>query len=417
MTPSIKLLADSPRRALRGSLAPLPLYRVDLDGQAHRIADMHLLHPEGAVVEFLAPFDWPLDADMREGRFDGLPYPLQDMRPQGFLGRYFAHYYAPLLQIGEDPNAWSDDDALHAISLLGSDAPGNLLVGERAHAQWQEHLRRVADGRILPGIADADLPSAYPSLARLILSDGIPGSSAGGEFPKFTAVRLRADGSSQHVLVKFTGTDGSVATQRWSDLLVCEYLAGRTLSSHLRVPAAASSVHLHGGRTFLEVERFDRHGELGRSALVSWFSLNAAFVGSAGLPWHEAAKPLVQGGWLSMHDLTLIERLWHFGRLIANDDMHDGNLSFRPVQRDGAACFGLAPAYDMLPMVYAPARDGTLPTRRYVPARPTSADATAWEAAAGAALAFWQAAAADPRISAAFRATCADNRRLLAALL
>jgi hypothetical protein len=62
-----------------------------------------------------------------------------------------------------------------------------------------------------------------------------------------------------------------------------------------------------------------------------------------------------------------------FGQLTANADMHDGNLSFLP---------GLvsAPAYDMLPMLYAPERGVELP-QRLNKRPPTPAKRDAWQAA------------------------------------
>jgi hypothetical protein len=38
-------------------------------------------------------------------------YFLQDLRPDGFLGRQFACAHGPALQLGDDPRQWSDDDA------------------------------------------------------------------------------------------------------------------------------------------------------------------------------------------------------------------------------------------------------------------------------------------------------------------
>ena len=45
------------------------------------------------------------------------------------------------------------------------------------------------------------------------------------------------------------------------------------------------------------------------------------------------------------------------------------------------------------------------------------AEREAWERAARAAIAFWQTAAADERISTGFRAICADNAAVLLKLL
>lgn len=50
------------------------------------------------------------------------------------------------------------------------------------------------------------------------------------------------------------------------------------------------------------------------------------------------------------------EVIWAFGRLIANSDMHAGNLSFYLSEPP----FALTPVYDMLPMAYAPNSAGML---------------------------------------------------------
>jgi hypothetical protein len=73
------------RRALRGSLQPLPLYRIDQLGQAHEVAKLLPVYPAGCAVEFTEPLDWPLDENMRDGLFDGLP--------TGCLIRSIRHHY------------------------------------------------------------------------------------------------------------------------------------------------------------------------------------------------------------------------------------------------------------------------------------------------------------------------------------
>jgi hypothetical protein len=89
--------------------------------------------------------------------------------------------------------------------------------------------------------------------------------------------------------------------------------------------------------------------------------------------------------------------------------MHDGNLAFRPGLQ-------LTPAYDMLPMMYAPQRGVELPPREFTPTPPIPAEREAWSVARPAALAFWERAAADARISQDFRAICAANARRLASI-
>ena len=93
--------------------------------------------------------------------------------------------------------------------------------------------------------------------------------------------------------------------------------------------------------------------------------------------------------------------------------MHDGNLSFQPVRVDGQATLQLAPIYDMLPMTYAPVRGVELPARIYAPQLPLPSEKSLWQQAARAAIAFWESAEADERISAEFREKCAQNSRIL----
>lgn len=388
--------AYAARRALRGSWQNLPLYRIDPDGLAHEESQLQLLYPAGCAMDRVEMLGWPLDASMRDGWFEGLPYFLDDMRPQGFLGRHFAARHADLLQVGPDPRLWSEDDTLHALCLLGHDMPGHYILGESAMRQWLANCQQ--DPVLLPL---HELAAAYPRLAQEALQYGVVGSSAGGEFPKFTAIRT-IDGRATHAIVKFSGSDATPGAVRWSDLLVCEHLALTTVASNLGLHAAVSEIHQAAGRTFLEVERFDRHGAHGRSGVCSWQALNAALCGLAGKSWADAGAALQQMGLITAACGAGLQRLWWFGRLIANTDMHDGNLAFRPGLE-------LAPVYDMLPMAYAPARGMELPDTDFVVPLPLPAERPAWLSAARAAGVFWNAASMDARVSPGFRDVCASN--------
>lgn len=395
--------AYAARRAVRGNTAAIPLYTLDAEGRAHETAILHPTHPEGCAMELREDLAWPLMPAMQDGWFDGLPYFLDDMRPQGFMGRHFARAHAALLQVPEDPRAWSEDDVLHALSIAGSDLPGCHVLGETALRQWLGQAHEP-----LQAIGDKDIAKAYPALASTAMTVGVAGSCAGGEFPKFTAVRSMR-GEPQHVLVKFSGSDDSPGTRRWADLLVCEHLAGLTVAERLGLPAATSTIHRAGGRTFLEVQRFDRVGARGRAPVCSWHALNGGLIGLGDRSWAAAADALQGRGHTDPATREQIHVLWHFGRLIANTDMHDGNLSFLPGLR-------LAPVYDMLPMLYAPERGVELPARAFAPALPIPSERPAWERARDAAQSFWDCASADRRISAEFRAICEQNASRLQGL-
>ena len=387
------------RRLLRGSEAPLPVFRVDSRGGSEQAGLLHLAYPSGCVLEYREAVEWPLDRDMHDGWFEGIPYPMQDLRPEGFLGRAFARKHASVLQVSEDPRAWSDDDALYAMSLLGADLVGNVILGEAAYRLWLEQQQRPPEI-----VTDAQIAQVYPARAQRALESGVAGSSAGGEFPKFTAVR-ELERKPAHVIVKFSGSDESPGTQRWADLLVCEHLATLCIPHLAGLAASSSSIHHAGGRTFLEVMRFDRHGARGRSALCSWAAVNNDWFGLSGRPWTDGAGQLLARGLIDAETHDAIARLWHFGQLIGNTDMHDGNLSFVP----GAPGLRLAPVYDMLPMLYAPQRGVELPERNFAPRLPLPAEREAWQQAARAAVDFWTRASSDTRISDGFRQTCARN--------
>jgi hypothetical protein len=393
------------RRLLRGSADPQPVFQVDERGGSTEVGRLNLAYPDGSALELSAAFPWPLDDSMRDGWFDGLPYFLQDLRPDGFLGRQFARVHAQVLQVGDDPREWSDDDALHAISLLGADQSGNFIVGEGAFRLWLEQVQQPTEC-----LDDGQVHEAYIERAQRAIQYGIAGSSTAGEFPKFTAVRT-LNGAPTHVLVKFSGSDNSAGTQRWSDLLVCEHLAAEIIATVPGLSSAQTSVLQAGNRTFLEAVRFDRHGIRGRSALCSWAALNYGWFGLAGRPWPEGAAKLLQRELIDRDTAQSITRMWHFGQLIGNNDMHDGNLSFQPYVSNSRRALSLAPMYDMLPMLYAPQRGVELAPVIFAPRLPLPAEREAWQQAAAAADQFWSRASDDARISEPFRAICAENLR------
>lgn len=161
-----------------------------------------------------------------------------------------------------------------------------------------------------------------------------------------------------------------------------------------------------GPRTCLEVVRFDRHGEAGRSGLCSWAALNGDAFGLPGGRWVQGVTALADEGVIAREAVDAVARLVAFGQLVANTDMHDGNLSFQP-QAGGR--LRLSPVYDMLPMAYRPQVGVELAEVDHVPSLPLPAAEGAWLPAARAALRFWQRAADDARISPGFRARCARN--------
>jgi hypothetical protein len=318
------------RDASRG-FAEVPVYRVSAEGRIRRLGLLVPVRPEGFVM---------LQDDGTTLHSESLPWWIQDMRPVGFLGRAFATSFAAELGLPADINEWSDSHALRALIHHGDDLVGNLLLGDIARAHFIQAPPPVP-------IAVAD----YPALAEAAERGEVAGSSAGGEQPKFSAYNGR------HVLVKFTAPSDNAVTGRWRDLLLAEHLAGRVLIDS-GLPAVESRIVDFGPRRFLEVERFDRLGPLGRRAVHSLTALDSEFVGDAISPWPVLAARLATAGVITTEAAELATIFHAFGALIGNTDMHNGNLSF--ISEHGRP-YKIAPAYDMLPMAFRPSGAGNLP--------------------------------------------------------
>lgn len=312
------------RDAFRG-FASAPVYRVSDEGQISELGVLIPVRPDGFVM---------VQANGETLHSDGLPWWLFDMRPQGYLGRAWASAHTASLGLPANPEHWNDTEVIRALLAHGDDTIGNLLIGDLARERFLA----------MPAPSPADRAD-YPALARAAGSGDSPGSSAGGEQPKLCAFTGHG-----HVLVKFSAPDNNPVSERWRDLLLAEHLA-------LSVLGVTTGVFDFAGQRFLEVPRFDRIGLLGRVGVFSLRSLDAEFTGDASAPWPSLVSRLATDGHVHTDAITGSALLWAFGTLIGNTDMHAGNLSFisghgRPYQ--------LAPAYDVLPMGFAPKSSGAV---------------------------------------------------------
>lgn len=363
------------RRTVRGLPAELPVYRVDAAGRPELAARLVLLAGGEHWIERASGGD----------HFEGLPPVIHDMAPQGFLGRRFSDMH-PSLDLPRRLEDWSDDHRLIALARRGPDAPGNLVVGDES----LERMLAEENGEV----ARAE----YPALSRES-AEGGAGSSAGGEQPKFTAFTSRG-----HLLVKFTSGDGSPAERRWRDLLASEALAANVIRD-AGIPAARSEVVDAGTQRFLEVERFDRTGERGRRGVITLGPLDDDLYGRRD-SWSEAAQRLQRAGLLSAEDARRVRLLDAFGARIGNGDRHFGNVSFFADGLRQRPPLELAPAYDMLPMAYAPSA-GMVQEIRAVPVAQRAYWLDVWEGAGRMAADFWRRVQEEERISAEFRAAVA----------
>ncbi len=327
------------RDTARG-ISDIPVYRVTTEGQIRNLGTLVPVRPQGFVMRQL---------DGATLHSDGLPWWLFDMRPLGFLGRAYAAHHAAALGLPAKLNEWRDEHALRALLAHGHDVVGNLLLGDLARD-------RFLSAPLPNPVAQQDKAEVYRQLALDAASGEVAGSSAGGEQPKFTVFADTSAGA-RHLLVKFSESEDNSVSERWRDLLLAEHLALETLRG-ANISAAQTYVFDHGGQRFLEVERFDRVGSLGRRALHSLTALDAEFVGSGNGNWPQISSRLAESGQIEPQAVELAALLWAFGTLIGNTDMHNGNLSF--IAEHGRP-YAIAPAYDMTTMGFAPRSGGGLP--------------------------------------------------------
>ena len=323
--------------------------------------------------------------------FVGLPPFAEDMSPQGYMGRSFSWRH-PDLDLPPSINDWNDDHRLIALARRGEDCTGDLLLGE-------ESLDRFLAGR-----PEATSPEHYPTLAAAS-AQSQPGSSAGGEQPKFAAFS-----EGRHVLVKFTAGDRSDLSQRWRDLLWCEQAALGSLRQAGFKAARARCLDVAEQR-FLEVERFDRVGARGRQPVLSLGAIDDEYFGHRD-SWSKAARRMAEAGHLSPEEGRRLRWLDVFGGLIGNTDRHFGNITLFAYAPHH---YRLAPVYDMLPMFLAPA-SGQLVERAFNPPPPTSETLEVWHEAAHWAVSYWEQIAQSPEVSDLFRniaSSCAESVKRL----
>lgn len=373
-------------REIAGVGRTAPVFRVDERGRAHRHGVLHFLAGDGYWLERETGGGQP---------FVGLPPFAEDMRPQGHMGRGFPARY-PELRLPGRISDWSDEHHLIALATRGEDCVGNLIVGE-------ESLNRFLAGHPRP-LTRAD----YPQLAAGALA-GQPGSSAGGEHPKFAAYT-----KSGHLLVKFASGDGAAA-DRWRDLLVCEHLALRVLAG-AGVPVPRSEWFDRGGSRYLELERFDRAGARGRRGVISLWAVNCHYL-DGGLSWSSAARGILGEPSLNMDAAHADRMVWldTFGDLIGNTDRHLGNFSFF-AEEGRELTLTPTPVYDMLPMAFAPA-GAVVVERPFAPQGPNAVNLHLWPEAARHARTYWSRLSKEKGLSAGFRRLVTDCRAALDALI
>ena len=378
-------------REIMGRAAQQPIYLTDETGTSN--AWGRLTFVEGERLHVQTP-------DLTTTTQGDLPWFLEAMRPQGFLGRLRGQ------AIGfadANPDKWSLEQTLYAILAFEHDEPGALTFGPEM-GEWLPEAPLDVVQRA----------QHYDRLANNVTQTLPAGSSAGGEQPKFL-VHIDAPTGYERLIVKFTPPRGTPFGERWHDLLHTEFIALQTLQKHGFSTATARIVQ-SDQRTYLESARFDRNGMFGKRHIVPLAPIHKAFVGGSRQNWAASCDKLAELGHLPRQDAQTVHVLLYFGRLIGNTDMHFGNLSLAvtDMARLANPKFSLAPCYDMLTMAYKPSefKDELGYSALEVPRQHLGMHAP-WQQALEMAKAFWQTLSDTEAVSADLRRVALNQLKLL----
>lgn len=375
-------------RPIDGIAAEQPIFRIGPDGKLERLGTLTSIQDRGFVFEPEAgKAEW----------YPGIPYFLQDARPQGYSGRAFARIHEDL-GFPDRLQDWSENQLYSAVVRRGEDLPGNLLVGEESFARLQKARKEEI------AIPLASRAAYYPKAAELAQNGEPPGSSAAGEQPKFGVFLKAANGKDfRRALVKFSPPIETPKGRRWADLLLAEWHVAEVVRESGFAESAGTDLVESEGRVFLESTRFDRLGAHGRLGVMSFGALELEWLGKPS-NWSASARELARKKLIEDADARKIAWLDAFGAMIANTDRHYGNLSFFFDFQSRKA--KLAPVYDMLPMLYAPKESEVdVFERTFEFPMPSPEGVPVWDSAKDAAQRFWERIQGDRRISAAFRKT------------
>ncbi len=378
-------------RNIIGYAAQQPIYLTSPEGKASEWG--RLTYLEGDRLHVQTP-------DLSVTTQAELPWFLEPIKPQGFLGRLRGQAMG---FADADPDNWSLEQALYAILAFEHDGPGALTLAQEV-GEW------------LPAAPlNLEQRARYFDQLASNVSQTLPaGSSAGGEQPKFLS-HLDSPNGYEKLVVKFSPPRGTPFGERWHDLLHTEHIALTTLHKH-GFKTATTRIVQSSNRTYLESVRFDRMGASGKYHIVSLAPIHKAFVGGSRQNWAASCNKLAELGHLPRQDAQTVHVLLYFGRLIGNTDMHFGNLSLAitDMARLTNPKFILAPCYDMLTMAYKPSefKDELGYTALEVPRQPLGAD-TQWQQALTMAKEFWETLGNTAAVSADLRKTASNQFKLL----
>ncbi|MFM2275710.1 MAG: hypothetical protein RL211_1582 [Pseudomonadota bacterium] len=385
--------ARSTRYALAQEILGLPAQQTltwtTPDGYLQTFGSLHFLQGGQVYVRSAQGPDWLSTPGQ-------LPWFLQTLRPQGFLGRQLTRLRP---DFPADPDTWRTEQVLYMTINHASDPPGALHLGKT--------MKRFAPEAPSTMSEQAE---HFDNLARAVSQMLPAASSAGGEQPKFLAETATPHGQYKHLIVKFSPPRGTPFGERWHDLLHLEHLALTVLAEN-GVAVAPTYIVESRERTYLASERFDRIGMEGKRHVVPASAVHDAFVTAPRQHWVATCEALAAQKRLSEAQVNTVASTYLFGQYIGNTDMHFGNLSFF-VDDVMQPSLGPTPVYDMLPMMWRPGVHGgeldipPLPPQvQPVGHAVLAAQTRSW------AKTYWERAACLPALSCALRAASASNAR------
>lgn len=376
-------------REIMGRSAQQPIYLTDESGISSLWGRIAFLEGERLHVQ---------TSDITMTTQGELPWFLEAMKPQGFLGRLRGQ------AIGftdSNPDNWSLEQTLYAILAFEHDGPGALTLGQET-GEWLPDAPLDLEQRSIH----------YDKFSSNITQTLPAGSSAGGEQPKFL-VHLAAPTGYERLVVKFSPPHGTPFGERWHDLLHTELIALQTLEKH-GFSTAKTRIVQSSQRTYLESVRFDRYGMFGKRHIVPLAPIHKTFVGGSQQNWAATCDKLADLGHLPHQDAQTVHVLLYFGRLIGNTDMHFGNLSLavNDMSKLANPKFSLAPCYDMLTMAYKPNAFTDGYATLEVPRQPLGAEVP-WQLALNMAKEFWEILGNTESVSTELRQAAKNQRKLL----
>lgn len=387
--------ARSTRYALTQTILGLPAQQTltwtTPEGRLQTFGSLHFLQSGQVYVRSHQGADW-LSAPGQ------LPWFLQPLRPQGFLGRQLTRLRP---DFPADPDHWRTEQVLYMAVNHAGDPPGALHLGDTR-------------GRTVNEAPEAapDQAAHFDTLARAVTQTLPAASSAGGEQPKFLTEVDTPDGQHKHLIVKFSPPRGTPFGERWHDLLHLEHLALTVLAEN-GVAVAPSTIVESKERTYLVSARFDRVGMEGKRHVVPASAVHEAFVHAPRQHWVATCEALAAQKRLVPSHVHTVASAYLFGQYIGNTDMHFGNLSFF-VNDVLQPALAPTPVYDMLPMMWRPGvHGGELNTRPVQPQAQPAGHAALAATVRTWAIHYWERSASLHSLSPALQSASAENARLL----